>query len=50
MVNLSLTSLKMFLRPVRLRAEMIAGLYQWCYGCLTNYMHPYVVIGIILSR
>lgn len=29
-------------------AKMIAGLYQWCYGCLTNYMHPYVVIGIMI--
>ena len=29
-------------------AEMIAGLYQWCYGNLTNYMHPYVVIGIMI--
>lgn len=29
-------------------AEMIIGLYQWCYGCLTNYMHPYVVIGIMI--
>ena len=29
-------------------AEMIAGLYQWCYGCLTNYMHSYVVIGIMI--
>ena len=29
-------------------AEVIAGLYQWCYGCLTNYMHPYVVIGIMI--
>lgn len=28
-------------------AERIAGLYQWCYGYLTNYMHPYVVIGIM---
>lgn len=28
-------------------AEMIAGLYQWCYGYLTDYMHPYVVIGIM---
>ena len=28
--------------------EMIAGLYQWCYGNLTDYMHPYVVIGIML--
>lgn len=28
-------------------AEMIAGLYQWCYGYLTDYMHPYVVISII---
>ena len=29
-------------------AEMIAGLYQWCYDYLTDYMHPYVVIGIIV--
>lgn len=29
-------------------AEMIVWLYQWCYGCLTNYMHPYVVIGIMI--
>ena len=29
-------------------AEMIARLYQWCYGYLTDYMHPYVVIGIIV--
>lgn len=29
-------------------AEMIAGLYQWCYGYLTDYMHPYVVIGIMI--
>lgn len=28
-------------------AEMIIRLYQWCYGYLTNYMHPYVVIGIM---
>lgn len=28
-------------------AEMIAGLYQWCYGHLTDYMHPYVVIGVM---
>lgn len=29
-------------------AEMIVGLYQWCYGYLTDYMHPYVVIGIMI--
>lgn len=29
-------------------AEMIAGLYQWCYGYLTDYMHPYVVIGVMV--
>ena len=29
-------------------AEMNVWLYQWCYGCLTNYMHPYVVIGIMI--
>lgn len=29
-------------------AEMISRLYQWCYGNLTNYMHPYVVIGIMI--
>lgn len=29
-------------------AEMIVWLYQWCYGCLTNYMHPYVVISIMI--
>lgn len=29
-------------------AEMIAGLYQWCYGYLTDYMHPYVVICIMV--
>lgn len=28
-------------------AERIAGLYQWCYGYLTNYMHPYVSIGVM---
>lgn len=28
-------------------AEMIAGLYQWCHGYLTDYMHPYVVIGVM---
>ena len=27
---------------------MIAGLYQWCYGCLTDYMHPYVVIAVMV--
>lgn len=29
-------------------AEMITGLYQWCYGYLIDYMHPYVVIGIMV--
>ena len=29
-------------------AEMIAGLYQRCYGYLTDYMHSYVVIGIMI--
>ena len=29
-------------------AERIAGLYQWCYAYLTDYMHPYVVIGIMV--
>lgn len=29
-------------------AERISGLYQWCYGYLTDYMHPYVVIGIMV--
>lgn len=29
-------------------AEMIAELYQWCYDNLTNYMHPYFVIGIMI--
>ena len=29
-------------------AEMIVGLYQWCYGYLTDYMHPYVVIGVMV--
>ena len=28
--------------------EMIAGLYQWCNGCLTDYMHPYVVIAVMV--
>ena len=29
-------------------AEMIAGLYQWCYGYLSDYMHPYAVIGVMV--
>lgn len=29
-------------------AEIIAGLYQWCYGYLTDYMHPYVVSGVMV--
>lgn len=29
-------------------AERIAGVYQWCYGYLKDYMHPYVVIGIMV--
>lgn len=29
-------------------AERIAGLYQWCYGYLTDYMHPYVVLGVMV--
>lgn len=29
-------------------AEMIARLYRWCYGYLTDYMHPYVVIGVMV--
>lgn len=29
-------------------AEMIAGLYQWCYRYLTDYMHPYVAIGVMV--
>lgn len=28
--------------------EMIAGLYQCCQGCLTDYMHPYVVIAVMV--
>lgn len=28
--------------------EMIVGLYQWCYGYLTDYMHPYVVIAVMV--
>lgn len=28
--------------------KMIARLYQWCYGYLTDYMHPYVVIGVMV--
>lgn len=28
--------------------EMISGLYQWCYGYLTDYMHPYVVIAVMV--
>ena len=28
-------------------AVMIARLYQWCYGYLTNYMHSYVAIGVV---
>ena len=27
---------------------MIAKLYQWCYAYLTDYMHPCVVISIIV--
>lgn len=29
-------------------AEMIAGLYEWCYGYLSDYMHPYVAIGVMV--
>lgn len=29
-------------------AEMIAGFYQWYYAYLTDYMHPYVVSGIMI--
>lgn len=29
-------------------AEMIVGLYQWCYGYLSDYMHPYVAIGVMV--
>lgn len=29
-------------------AEMIAGLYQWCYGYLSDYMHAYVAIGVMV--
>lgn len=29
-------------------AEMIAGLYEWCYGYLSDYMHPYVAVGIMI--
>lgn len=29
-------------------AERIAGVHQWCYGYLTDYMHPYVVIGVMV--
>ena len=28
--------------------KMITELYQWCYGYLTDYMHPYVVSGIMV--
>ena len=28
--------------------KMITRLYQWCYGYLTDYMHPYVVSGIMV--
>lgn len=28
--------------------EMIIGLYQWCYGYLTDYMHSYVVIAVMV--
>ena len=27
---------------------MIAGFYQWYYAYLTDYMHPYVVSGIMI--
>ena len=29
-------------------SEMIGGLYQWCYGCLSGYMHSYVAISIMV--
>ena len=29
-------------------AEMIARLYQWCYGYLSDYMHPYVAVGVMV--
>ena len=29
-------------------ADMIAGFYQWYYAYLTDYMHPYVVSGIMI--
>ncbi len=29
-------------------AETIVGLYQWCYAYLTDYTHPYVVIGVMV--
>ncbi len=29
-------------------AEMIVGLYQWCYDHLSAYMHPYVAIGVMV--
>ena len=29
-------------------AEVIAGLYQWFYGYLADYMHPYVAIGVMI--
>ena len=28
--------------------KMITELYQWCYGYLKDYMHPYVVSGIMV--
>lgn len=28
--------------------KMISGLYQRCYGCLSDYMHLYVVISIMI--
>ena len=29
-------------------AVIIARLYQWCYGYLTDYMHPFVVISAMV--
>ena len=29
-------------------AEMIARLYQWCYEYLTDTLHPYMAVGILI--
>lgn len=29
-------------------SEMIVGLYEWCYGYLSDYMHTYVEIGVMV--